>query len=160
MQRPRPASCIAVRKSEVVKIQKASYKTLAAVYPSFAFSLIDVLRGMPSMMEHSMSVPWRLRSSRLRTIAIVPLSIDIPVADFTSMLTESVARINILPREKIFCVDSVSILESMEADLEGTAGNLHMENYLQQLQENVELLLLTADYYAPSKWNKICISNV
>lgn len=161
MQRPRTASCVAVRESEVTRIQKISYTALATIYHPFAMSFWDTfLWAAPMATEDPLVMSRKARSSNLRTIAIVPLSVDTPVAYFVSMISEALIRCRIFVSKDILAIDSSSVLESMHTNVYSTSGNLHLENYVQQLQENVELLLFIADHNTDSMWNDVCISNV
>jgi CRP-like cAMP-binding protein len=159
--KPRPADVEAVRRSEVVRLRKSSYQALALYHPPLALCLWErIAKSAPEMVEKSMSVSRRPTSSRFRTIAICPLSSEVPVDRVRDFFLNALVDTGICQRDGILECDSNIVIPSVGVPVYSRAGYINLQNYLAHLQENVELLLLTADSATTSTWTDVCIANV
>lgn len=157
----RQGAVLATRRSEIVRLQKSSDQALVNCYPSLAFSIWDtVLRRAPDIIRGGKSLHPDARSGRFRTIAVLPLSAEVPVDRFVSLLSIALVNVGIYSSDEIMKVRSELIIDSIGKSVFSNAGNIQLEDYLAHLQENVELSILIVDHSVDSTWGDICIVNV
>ena len=159
--RPRLADVEAVRRSEMVRLRKSSYQALALYHPPLAVCLWErIAHSAPEVVERSVSMSRRPTSSRFRTIAICPLSDDVPIDRMRDFFLNALVDTGICTRDGILECDSNIVVPSVGVPVYSRVGYINLQNYLAHLQENVELLLLTADLATTSTWTDVCIANV
>ncbi|CZR62125.1 uncharacterized protein PAC_12022 [Phialocephala subalpina] len=157
--RKRPAALVAIRKSEVIRIQISTYKTLAFIHPTFAMSLAQIISASaPSLIENSVSMLSQQQGQwKLRTIAVLALSSDISADRFTHSLSESVIKTGVENSKDVITLQSESILRSLGDSSFDKRGNLRLENYLTLLEASVNITLFVGDQSPDSAWTKTCI---
>ncbi|KAF5698763.1 lysophospholipase NTE1 [Fusarium mundagurra] len=156
----RQSAVLATRRSEIVRLQKSSYQALVNCCPSVAFSIWDnILRNAPDIIRGGKALQSDAQSRRFRTIAVLPLSAEVSVDRFVSLLSTALVDVGVYSHDEVMQVRSELIINSVGKSVFSDAGNIQLEDYLAHLQENVELSILPGDHSVDSTWNDICIAN-
>ena len=156
----RQASVFATRRSEVIRLQKSSYLWLINRCPSLGLSLWkNTLRTAPDLARSEV-LNTKTKSAKFRTIAILPVSAEVPIERFISLLSSTLIDIGIYTQDEIVTVGSDVILDSVGHTVYSKVGKTYLEEYLAHLQENVQLSILLGDHATESTWNGVCIANV
>jgi lysophospholipid hydrolase len=159
--RKRSANAIAIRKSEVARIQLQSYKILFIIAPSVAFSLSKIVASNAASTGNGTSEVVRSNyTSNPRTIAILPLSAEVPIEQFVKGLTDAIINLGIKKPGNLAILDSNTILRSLGGNVFDKIGNLRLENYITHLEDNLEVIICMGDTSAHSTWTRMCISHV
>jgi hypothetical protein len=120
--------------------------------PSLATSLWKTIAEATSSQTYG--------RSHFRTIAILPFSPQVPSTAFVRQLSAAFERTRLLHPDDMVSLDSSTMTSSVGRSIYTKSGKVWLEQYLAQIQENVELTILVADDLADSTWTNICISNV
>ena len=167
-QRKRPAPLVAIRQSEVVRIQLSAYKSLSITYPPLAISLAKLISGSaPRLIEDSaimknsglgrgpISSQWTVR-----TIAVLPLSPDIVTEKFARILHDSIIGTGIESAGDVLTLESGTILKSLRGFAFNKEGHGRLEEYLTVLEGRVNVTLFVGDPSPDSEWTRICVERV
>jgi predicted acylesterase/phospholipase RssA/CRP-like cAMP-binding protein len=129
---PRSARVFALRDSHLLRIPAAAFSGILARFP-------EVLRGVvQTMISREREVD---RRPRLRTIAVVPLSGDVPVQGFVQELAHALGRFG--------AARSVARAEAED-------GLKHNSGWLTRLEEQSRFVVLQSDAHA-SPWTERCV---
>jgi hypothetical protein len=155
---------LAIRRSELAQIQLSSFKSLSLSHPSLAFRLANIIAASaPSLIENSISpvAGGRFNSrTSIQTIAILPLSTQVPIERVSRLLLEAIADVGIESHEGMVLLNSTIVAESIGGSIFDKRGSLNLENYLTQLEGNTNVTIFTADLSANSMWTRACIKHV
>ena len=155
--RPRSCTAHAIRKSEIAKLQKASYQKLVNYAPELGSRLWGSIAQAPQDHQQSVQGP---DSTRLRTIAVFPLSLEVPAAKCATLLSSALARLGIYEKDTVSLVESHSVISAVGSTVFTDAGNKHLEDYVGHVEQNSDLTILIGEHSVDSTWNDICIATV
>ncbi|KAI1068504.1 hypothetical protein LB507_004364 [Fusarium sp. FIESC RH6] len=153
--RPRSCTAHAIRKSEIAKLQKASYQKLVNYAPELGSRLWGSIAQAPQDHQQSVQGP---DSTRLRTIAVFPLSLEVPAAKCATLLSSALARLGIYEKDTVSLVESHSVISAVGSTVFTDAGNKHLEDYVGHVEQNSDLTILVGEHSVDSTWNDICIA--
>jgi hypothetical protein len=155
------ATCL--RKSELANIQLSAYATLALASPQVGLSMSNFVGKYTARAVNERIRPhfgMEAKRSSPRTIAVLPLSSEIPVELFTARLVNAIVDTRIRDPRSIVVLDSHKIMTTLGGDVFNNAGNLRLESYLAQNEENAKLTLLVGELSPQSTWTRVCMANV
>lgn len=155
--RPRSCTAHAIRKSEIAKLQKASYQKLVNYAPDLGSRLWSSIAQAPQ--DHQQSTQ-ALDSTRLRTIAVFPLSLEVPAAKCSTLLSSALVRLGIYEKDAVSLVESHNVISAIGSTVFTDAGNKHLEDYVGHVEQNSDLTILIGEHSVDSTWNDICIATV
>jgi hypothetical protein len=151
-----------MRKSQVLQIQKVSFKALSYNDPAIAFHFSEILAGSaPGYIERSVvgGPQDHNNDSTIQTIAIVPTSPSVPAEDFAHGLSTAIADIG-LTGAKPPVLSPANLKKALSARTTGLYGESVLENYLLQIEDNAPLVLYLADHSKDTMWSKTCAAHV
>ncbi|RFN49168.1 lysophospholipase nte1 [Fusarium flagelliforme] len=153
--RPRSCTAHAIRKSEIAKLQKASYQKLVNYAPDLGSRLWHSIAQGPQGHQQSTEAP---DSTRLRTIAVFPLSLEVPAAKCAGLLSSALVRLGIYEKDGVSLVESHRVISAVGSTVFTDAGNKHLEDYVGHVEQNSDLTILIGEHSVDSTWNDICIA--
>jgi lysophospholipid hydrolase len=162
----RPASLHAIRDSELAKIPKMLFNSLAQEHPAITMKISRILaRRMRALMDtplidmakDKVAIGGAKNPSsivNLRTVAIMPIASGVPVAEFASRLVNALTQIGI----SVVSLNQTAILNHLGRHAFSRMGKLKLSQYLADLEEMYELVLYVADTSVQSPWTSTCIT--
>ncbi|KAF2748023.1 lysophospholipase NTE1 [Sporormia fimetaria CBS 119925] len=164
----RPGSLHAIRDTEVAKFPKTLFNSLALEHPGITIKISKIIASrMRSLIDDPLHEQTKERVSKvsrskvsstvnLRTVAILPVTAGIPVADFASRLTTALNQIG--TPNGVVSLNQAAILNHLGRHAFNRMGKLKLSQYLADLEEKYGLVLYVADTTVKSPWTQTCIS--
>ncbi|XP_050544185.1 neuropathy target esterase sws-like isoform X2 [Daktulosphaira vitifoliae] len=152
---PRGTTVMAVRDSELAKLPEGLFNFIKSRFPGVVSTLINLLghRILGTWQKPSISktVDTRPTQSNFSTIAIVPLSEDVPLTSFTYELYHSLCSIGSTIRLTSDYVRNVLGKSIMEY-----SNEYRLTTWLAQQEDQNKIALYQCDY-SFSPWTQRCI---
>jgi lysophospholipid hydrolase len=164
----RPGSLHAIRDTELAKFPKTLFNSLALEHPGITIKISKIIASrMRALIDdplHEQTKERSLKASRskvsstvnLRTVAILPVTAGIPVAEFASRLMTALNQIG--TPNNVVCLNQAAILNHLGRHAFNRMGKLKLSQYLADLEEKYGLVLYVADTTVKSPWTQTCIS--
>ena len=163
----RPATLHAIRDTELAKLPKTLFNSLALENPEITIKISKLIATrMRDLTENSMQEPGEraadsiggLASStaNLRTVAILPVTAGVPVVEFGSRLLTALAQIG--TPGGVTSLNHTAILNHLGRHAFNRMGKLKLSQHLADLEEKYGLVLYVADTNVNSPWTQTCIS--
>ena len=159
---PRPFTLHAVRETELARFPKELFQSLAMEYPRITMQISKLIaRRMGDLLddrersigdEGSGQVPKSV--TNLRTIAILPISQQVPLTDFASRLSVALSTVG----SSVAILDQPSILAHLGRHAFSRIGKLRLAGHLADLEEHYSKILYVADAQASSPWTQTCVN--
>jgi hypothetical protein len=156
---PRPSAAHAIRKSEIAQLQKSAYQKLNNYAPDLGAKLWGSIAQVPRTGQTQPSTQVS-DPNRLRTIAVFPLSVEVPAAKCATLLSSALVTLGIYDKESVSFVESHSVISAIGNSVFTDAGNKYLEDYVAHVEQNSSLSILVGENSVDSTWNDICISTV
>lgn len=162
----RPGSLHAQRDTDIAKLPKMLFNSLAQDHPGITMRMSKILaRRMRTLVEGPMFSPSRERTSiggnpnpsstmNLRTVCILPITIGVPVVEFASRLLTALTQIG----TSVVSLNQSAILNHLGRHAFSRMGKLKLSQYLADLEEKYGLVLYVADTSVQSPWTSTCIT--
>jgi lysophospholipid hydrolase len=162
----RPGSLHAIRDTELAKLPKMLFNSLAQEHPSITMKMSRILaKRMRVFMEnpqhiHSDKSPTNFvtgnpsSTANLRTVCILPVASGVPVIEFASRLTAALTQIG----TSVVSLNQSAILNHLGRHAFTKYGKLKLSQYLADLEEKFGLVLYVADTNVQSPWTQTCIT--
>jgi predicted acylesterase/phospholipase RssA/CRP-like cAMP-binding protein len=161
--RRRPSALIAIRKSQVVQMQKSSFKALAHNNPSMAFRFSEIIaHSAPLYIEQASNAqPKSNDDSTIQTIAIVPISASVPVKVFARHLVQAIKDLGLAKAKElpVLCDPSLKSSLSVTSQSSSIYRDSILENYLLQVEDNAPLVIYLANDYGMTSWSTKCCAH-
>ena len=164
---PRPATLHAIRDTELAKLPKSLFNSLALEHPGITIKISKVIaQRMRSLIEDpfeygkekiSASSKQNATSTmNLRTTAILPVTAGVPVVEFGSRLLSALTQIGVT--NGVTSLNQAAILNHLGRHAFSRMGKLKLSQYLADLEERYGMLLYIADTNVNSPWTQTCIT--
>ncbi|GJJ73996.1 lysophospholipid hydrolase [Entomortierella parvispora] len=162
MGTPFPSTLHAIRDTEVARMPKSLFNTLALRHPEITIRISRLIAQRASdAMKNGGSNPKAggvtpdsaINNSNLRTIGIIPVSSSVPVAEFADRL--KAALIGIGSTSTLLNHSTVMSLLGKHAFTK--IGKLKLDNWLNEQEETAQIVLYLADGGLTSPWTQTCI---
>lgn len=115
----------------------------------------------PRLIEDSAMKLSALKSQwTVRTIAVLPLSVDVPTERFARLLHNSIVNTGIESERSIITLTSGAVLTSLHGLVFNNAGRARLADYLTALEGRVNVTLFIAEHSADSEWTRVCVERV
>jgi hypothetical protein len=98
--------------------------------------------------------------SHFRTVAVLPLSADVPIERFVDRFADALEETGIRARETVAILNSSRISKSLGGSVFDNPGNVRLENYIAQVEDHLEMVIFVGDISPQSTWTRMCISHV
>ncbi|KAF2429202.1 lysophospholipase NTE1 [Tothia fuscella] len=162
----RPGSLHAIRDTELAKIPKALFNSLALEHPGMTIKMSRILaRRMRALVENPLHTHLNERTTtgtsgspsstlNLRTVCILPVTSGVPVVEFASRLVNALTQLG----TSVVSLNQSAILNHLGRHAFNKMGKLKLSQYLADLEEKYGLVLYVADASAQAPWTATCIT--
>lgn len=133
--RPRTASVIALRDSEVVRVSRTAFERICTRYPQ---ALLGIAQLTVARLESSTSGGTRGRPNAPRTFALLPQSIEVDIAGFATQLVAALAKFG--RAELVWSV----------------RGAEHTSHWFHKLETQNDFVVYAAEQTS-TPWTKLCM---
>lgn len=158
----RPSTLVAIRDTELAKIPRALFESLALHYPSITFQISRIVASrVRSLMQESAPIPRRLHTFDMAahhdsylTIAVVPISQNVEVAEFGRRLYAGMQAVG----REVCLLNHASVLNHMGRHAFNPLGKLKLSGFLDDIEDRYETVLYVADTPPGSSWTNTCLA--
>ena len=163
----RRGSLHAIRSTELVRVPKLLFNSLAQEHPGITMKLSRVIaQRMRSLTDQSLYTPLNgalaapsagtnaSSTTNLRTVAIIPVTAGIPVTDFATRLLSALNQIG----TAAISMNQAAILNHLGKHAFSRMGKLKLSQYLTDLEEKYGMVLYVADTNVQAPWTHTCIT--
>lgn len=164
----RPATLHAIRDTEMAKFPRTLFNSLAQEHPSITIQISKLIaQRMRTLVEAPFTDPGLGRKSaalsdsststlNLRTVAILPVTVGVPVVEFSNRLTAALSQIGV--PNGVSLLNQAIILNHLGRHAFSRMGRLKLSQYLADLEEKYGMLLYVADTNVNAPWTQTCIA--
>ena len=164
---PRPATLHAIRDTELAKLPKSLFNSLALEHPGITINISKIIaQRMRALIEDPFEQGKEKTSANskqngtstvnLRTTAILPVTAGVPVVEFGSRLLSALTQIGVA--NGVTSLTQAAILNHLGRHAFSRMGKLKLSQYLADLEERYGMLLYIADTNVNSPWTQTCIT--
>jgi lysophospholipid hydrolase len=162
----RPGSLHAIRDTELAKVPKMLFNSLAQEHPGITMKMSKILaRRMRAIIEDPLHSHINERTTaaasgnpsstvNLRTVCVLPITAGVPVVEFASRLMNALTQIG----TSVVSLNQAAILNHLGRHAFSKMGKLKLSQYLADLEEKYGLVLYVADTSVQSPWTATCIT--
>lgn len=164
----RPATLHAIRDTELAKFPKSLFNSLALEHPGITIKISKIIaQRMRALVEDPLleqgndktahaSIKNGTSTLNLRTTAILPVTLGVPVVEFGSRLLTALTQIGV--SNGVTSLNQAAILGHLGRHAFSRMGKLKLSQYLADLEERYGMLLYIADTNVNSPWTQTCIT--
>jgi predicted acylesterase/phospholipase RssA/CRP-like cAMP-binding protein len=163
----RPATLHAIRDTEMAKIPRSLFNSLAQEHPSITIQISKLIaqRMRALTEEHGNDRSEKKRAAlsdsstsslNLRTIAVLPVTAGVPVIDFGNRLLAALSQLGV--PSGVTLLTQTNILTHLGRHAFNRMGRLKLSQYLADLEEKYGMVLYIADTNVNAPWTQTCIS--
>ncbi|RMZ77741.1 hypothetical protein DV737_g4198, partial [Chaetothyriales sp. CBS 132003] len=164
----RPATLHAIRDTELAKLPRSLFDSLAQEHPSITIQLSKIIasRMRELVEEHGNELHQERKRAalsdsststlNLRTIAILPVRAGVPVIDFGSRLLAALTQVGI--PSGVTLLNQAIVLNHLGRHAFSRMGRLKLAQYLADLEEKYGMVLYVADTNVNALWTQTCIT--
>lgn len=162
----RPASLHAIRDTELVKVPKPLFNSLAHEHPGITIRISKLiatrtraLLDKPPDQDRTTAAASRNKIAstvNLRTVAILPVTAGVPVVEFGNRLVNALTQIG--TPNGVMLLQQATILNHLGRHAFNRMGKLKLSQYLADLEVRYGLVLYVADTTVQSPWTQTCIN--
>ncbi|KAJ1667169.1 phosphatidylcholine and lysophosphatidylcholine phospholipase [Coemansia sp. RSA 1646] len=162
----------AIRDTELVRIPTALFKALMQTVPSLTFHLsrtlaIRTAQSMQQQQQQRLLIEEKLSKRRpadfesgirshnknLKSIAIIPVSSDVPVHAFAEQLEEALESV----AGDVALLDHTAVSRVLGRHAFSRIARLKIASWIAELEQRCRLLLHVADGGINSQWTRHCV---
>lgn len=164
----RPTTLHAIRDTELAKFPKTLFNSLALEHPGITIKISKIIaQRMRALVEDPLSEQGHNKTTNasstnmtstlnLRTTAILPVTLGVPVVEFGSRLLTALTQIGVA--NGVTSLNQAAILSHLGRHAFSRMGKLKLSQYLADLEERYGMLLYIADTNVNSPWTQTCIT--
>ncbi|KAK5193757.1 phosphatidylcholine and lysophosphatidylcholine phospholipase [Exophiala xenobiotica] len=164
----RPATLHAIRETELAKIPRSLFNSLAQEHPTITIQISKLIaQRMRALVEAPLTDKGQERSKaalgesttsnfNLRTIAVLPVTTGVPVIEFGNRLMAALSQVGV--PNGVSLLNQAIILNHLGRHAFSRMGRLKLSQYLADLEEKYGMLLYIADTSVNAPWTQTCIS--
>lgn len=164
----RPSTLHAIRETELAKIPRSLFNSLAQEHPSISIQISKLIaQRMRALVEDPGSERSQERKRaalsdcntstlNLRTIAILPVTAGVPVSDFGSRLLAALSQVGV--PSGVTLLNQAIVLNHLGRHAFNRMGRLKLAQYLADLEEKYGMVLYVADTNVNAPWTQTCIT--
>ena len=158
---PRPSTLHAIRDSELTRMPMALFNAMAMVHPSITVQISRIIgQRVRRQMEAKRNSPLLKDASELgranfnlKTVAIIPVTYQIPVSEFATKLKQSLEDIG-APTSYL---NQATIMHVQGRHAFSKMGKLKLAGWLSETEQKYRIVLYVADTAVASPWTQTCI---
>ncbi len=164
----RPATLHAIRDTELAKLPKSLFNSLALDHPGITIKISKIIaQRMRALVEDPLleqsndkttsSTNNNVSSTlNLRTVAVLPVTAGVPVVEFGSRLISALSQIGVV--NGVTSLNQAAILNHLGRHAFSRMGRLKLSQYLADLEEKYGMVIYVADTNVNSPWTQTCIT--
>ncbi|KAF2843114.1 lysophospholipase NTE1 [Patellaria atrata CBS 101060] len=164
----RPGSLHAIRDTELAKLPKTLFNSLALEHPGITIKISKIIATrMRTLIDDPFHEQGKERAKiasrsntsstiNLRTVTVLPVTASVPVVEFASRLVNALTQIG--TPNGVVSLNQAAILNHLGRHAFNKMGKLKLSQYLADLEEKYGLVLYVADTPAKSPWTQTCIA--
>ena len=161
----RPATLHAIRDTELAKLPRSLFNSLAQEHPSITIQISKLIAQRMRTLIETPSVhsgTQRVKNANaqsslnLRTVAILPVTAGVPVVEFGNRLLTAFSQIAV--PNGVTSLNQAAILNHLGRHAFSRMGRLKLSQYLADLEEKYGMVLYVADTSVNAPWTQTCIS--
>ncbi|KAF9134353.1 phosphatidylcholine and lysophosphatidylcholine phospholipase [Mortierella sp. 14UC] len=161
MGTPFPSTLHAIRDTEVARMPKTLFNALAQRHPEITIRISrliaqrasDALKMGSNAKAVGVTPDSAINNSNLRTIGIVPVSSSVPVAEFADRLRAALVGIG----STATLLNHSTVMSLLGKHAFSKIGKLKLDNWLNEQEEQAQIVLYLADGGLTSPWTQTCI---
>ncbi|KAF9428692.1 phosphatidylcholine and lysophosphatidylcholine phospholipase [Podila epigama] len=161
MGTPFPSTLHAIRDTEVARMPKTLFNTLALRHPEITIRISrliaqrasDALRSGPLSKAVGVTPDSAINNANLRTIGIMPVSSDVSIAEFADRLKAALIGIG----STATLLNHSIVMNLLGKHAFTKIGKLKLDSWLNEQEENSQIVLYLADGGLTSPWTQTCI---
>ncbi|KAF9907513.1 phosphatidylcholine and lysophosphatidylcholine phospholipase [Linnemannia zychae] len=161
MGTPFPSTLHAIRDTEVARMPKTLFNALAQRHPEITIRISrliaqrasDALKMGSNIKAVGVTPDSAINNSNLRTIGIVPVSSSVPVAEFADRLRAALVGIG----STAILLNHSTVMSLLGKHAFSKIGKLKLDNWLNEQEEQAQIVLYLADGGLTSPWTQTCI---
>ncbi|KAF9936096.1 phosphatidylcholine and lysophosphatidylcholine phospholipase [Mortierella alpina] len=162
MGTPFPSTLHAIRDTEVARMPKSLFNTLALRHPEITIRISRLIaqrasdamnNGGPNPKAVGVTPDSAINNSNLRTIGIMPVSSTVPVAEFADRLKAALVGIG----STATLLNHSTVMNLLGKHAFTKIGKLKLDNWLNEQEEMSQIVLYLADGGLTSLWTQTCI---
>ncbi|KAF9282674.1 phosphatidylcholine and lysophosphatidylcholine phospholipase [Mortierella alpina] len=162
MGTPFPSTLHAIRDTEVARMPKSLFNTLALRHPEITIRISRLIaqrasdamnNGGPNPKAVGVTPDSAINNSNLRTIGIMPVSSTVPVAEFADRLKAALVGIG----STATLLNHSTVMNLLGKHAFTKIGKLKLDNWLNEQEEMSQIVLYLADGGLTSPWTQTCI---
>ena len=135
---------------------KTVFNALSIKNPEIMLSISRIIASRSVENEKTFISPTGNTNINLKTVAILPLSREVPIMDFSLKLKDAISDIG----ESCILLNSEKIIEVLGRHAFSQMGRLKLINWLADQEEAFRIVLNVADSGVTSPWSQRCIRQV
>ncbi|KFD48177.1 hypothetical protein M513_10963 [Trichuris suis] len=152
---PRSTSVIAIRDTELCKLQAGLLQLVKSVHPQVLSHIIHLLgHCIGEQSESTISAVHRepfAHVANLNTVAVIAVSEEVPLTGFTVELWHSLNSI-----KSTHVISSNMLLEEIGPNALDRANEYQLVNWLSRLEDSYSIVLYLCDHEL-NRWTSVCI---
>jgi len=164
----RPATLHAIRDTELAKLPKSLFNSLALEHPGITIKISKIIaQRMRALVEDPLLEQGKEKITgaasnnvsstlNLRTVAILPVTAGVPVVEFGGRLINALSQIGVV--NGVTTLNQAAILNHLGRHAFSRMGRLKLSQYLADLEEKYGMILYVADTNVNSPWTQTCIT--
>ncbi|KAK3807115.1 MAG: hypothetical protein JOS17DRAFT_724756 [Linnemannia elongata] len=161
MGTPFPSTLHAIRDTEVARMPKSLFNALAQRHPEITIRISrliaqrasDALKMGSNLKSGGVTPDSAINNSNLRTIGIMPVSSSVPVAEFADRLRSALVGIG----STATLLNHSTVMSLLGKHAFTKIGKLKLDNWLNEQEEQAQIVLYLADGGLTSPWTQTCI---
>ncbi|KAL2200465.1 hypothetical protein P885DRAFT_28480 [Corynascus similis CBS 632.67] len=159
----------AIRDTELVKFPRTLFKSLAQEHPNITIKISKIIASRMRALIDDPSAVLGVRDAsgrssinkssttlNLRTVAILPVSAGVPVAEFGNRLLNALTEVG--TPNGATSLNSAAVLNHLGKHAFNRMGKLKLSQYLADLEEKYGLVIYVADTNVNAPWTQTCIA--
>ena len=162
----RPATLHAIRDTEMAKFPRSLFNSLAQEHPSITIQISKLIASrMRTLVEAPTEEKGRKKAAlsdsstsslNLRTVAVLPVTVGVPVVEFGNRLLAALSQIGV--PSGVTLLNQAIILNHQGRHAFNRMGRLKLAQYLADLEEKYGMVLYIADTSVNAPWTQTCIA--
>ncbi|KAG0255243.1 phosphatidylcholine and lysophosphatidylcholine phospholipase [Mortierella polycephala] len=163
MGTPFPSTLHAIRDTEVARMPKSLFNALALRHPEITIRISRLiaqrasdamnLGGSPNPKSVGVTPDSAINNSNLRTIGIMPVSSNVPIANFAERLKAALIGIG----STATLLNHSTVMSLLGKHAFSKIGKLKLDSWLNEQEEMSQIVLYLADGGLTSPWTQTCI---
>lgn len=163
----RPGTLHAIRDTELARFPRTLFNSLVQEHPGITIQISRLIaQRMRNLLEKplldnpDLASPENAITStatlNLRTVAIVPVTVGVPVVEFGSRLLHALNQVGVT--NGVAALHQADIFNHLGRHAFSRMGKLKLSQYLADLEEKFGMLLYVADTSVNAPWTQTCIT--